>query len=257
MSISTSESTARLAVLVDADNAQPAIVEGLLAEVAKYGTAHVKRAYGDWTGTNLRGWKEHLLAYSIQPIQQFAYTTGKNATDAAMVIDAMDLLYSGRLDGFCIVSSDSDFTRLAARIRESGLIVYGFGERKTPKPFVAACDKFIYTENLTAPHNPAEPADAPAETRTPVAGVRLKSDSALVNKLRNAVEAASDDDGWASLAAAGHILIKQSPDFDARNWGYTKLSDLLAATGLFESERRQPEKGKNAVIYVKDRRRRG
>jgi len=144
-----SENAARLAVLIDADNAQPSIIEGLLAEVAKYGTAHVKRAYGDWTGTSLRGWKDQLLAQSIQPIQQFAYTKGKNATDAAMVIDAMDLLYSGRFDGFCIVSSDSDFTRLAARIRESGLTVYGFGERKTPKPFVAACDKFIYIENLT------------------------------------------------------------------------------------------------------------
>ena len=135
-------------MLIDADNAQPSITEGLLAEVAKFGTAHVKRAYGDWTGTNLKGWKEHLLEQSIQPIQQFAYTKGKNSTDAAMVIDAMDLLYSGRFDGFCIVSSDSDFTRLAARLRESGLTVYGFGERKTPKPFVAACDKFIYIENL-------------------------------------------------------------------------------------------------------------
>lgn len=255
MSVSSNEST-RLAVLIDADNAQPAIVEGLLAEVAKYGTAHVKRAYGDWTGMNLRGWKEHLLAYSIQPIQQFAYTTGKNATDAAMVIDAMDLLYSGRLDGFCIVSSDSDFTRLAARIRESGLIVYGFGERKTPKPFVAACDKFIYTENLTAPHSAAEPADSPATPRPAVGTAPLRSDSALVNKLRNAVEAASDDDGWAALAAVGHILTKQSPDFDARNWGYTKLSDLLTATGLFESERRPTEKSKTSVIYVRDRRRR-
>ncbi|MEV6344092.1 NYN domain-containing protein [Actinoplanes sp. NPDC051851] len=251
----SSESAARLAVLVDADNAQPAIVEGLLAEVAKYGTAHVKRAYGDWTGTNLRGWKEHLLAYSIQPIQQFAYTTGKNATDAAMVIDAMDLLYSGRLDGFCIVSSDSDFTRLAARIRESGLTVYGFGERKTPKPFVAACDKFIYTENLVA-HALTEPADAPAGPRPQVAAAQLKSDSALVNKLRNAVEAASDDEGWATLASVGHILTKQSPDFDARNWGFTKLSDLLTATGLFELERRAPAEGKAAVLFVKDRRRR-
>ncbi|BCJ41022.1 hypothetical protein GCM10010168_46790 [Actinoplanes ianthinogenes] len=249
MTVSTE--TARLAVLIDADNAQPSIVEGLLAEVAKYGTAHVKRAYGDWTGTNLRGWKEHLLAYSIQPIQQFAYTTGKNATDAAMVIDAMDLLYSGRLDGFCIVSSDSDFTRLAARIRESGLIVYGFGERKTPKPFVAACDKFIYSENLTA-----EPDDSPVAPRPAAGTAPLRSDSALVNKLRNAVEAASDDDGWAALAAVGHILTKQSPDFDARNWGYTKLSDLLTAVGLFESERRPTEKGKTAVIYVRDRRRR-
>ncbi len=142
------ENAARLAVLIDSDNAQPGIIEALLAEVAKYGTAHVKRAYGDWTGTNLKGWKDHLLAQSIQPIQQFAYTSGKNATDSAMVIDAMDLLYSGRFDGFCLVSSDSDFTRLAARLRESGLTVYGFGERKTPKAFVAACDKFIYIENL-------------------------------------------------------------------------------------------------------------
>jgi len=155
-----SENAARLAVLIDADNAQPAIAEGLLAEVAKYGTAHVKRAYGDWTGTSLKGWKDQLLAQSIQPIQQFAYTSGKNATDAAMVIDAMDLLYSDRLDGFCIVSSDSDFTRLAARIRESGLTVYGFGERKTPKPFVAACDKFIYIENLSYPETDAAPAGA-------------------------------------------------------------------------------------------------
>jgi NYN domain len=157
-----SDTYAKLAVLIDADNASPAVVEELLAEIAKYGTAHVKRAYGDWTGTSLRGWKEHLLAQSIQPIQQFSYTAGKNATDAAMVIDAMDLLYSGRLDGFCLVSSDSDFTRLAARIRESGLTVYGFGERKTPKPFVAACDKFTYLENLTAPQ-----AAAPVASRTP------------------------------------------------------------------------------------------
>ncbi len=148
VTIVAGENAARLAVLIDADNAQASIVDDLLAEVARYGTASVKRAYGDWTGTSLKGWKDRLLAQSIQPIQQFAYTTGKNATDSAMVIDAMDLLYSGRFDGFCLVSSDSDFTRLAARLRESGLIVYGFGERKTPKAFVAACDKFIYIENL-------------------------------------------------------------------------------------------------------------
>ena len=152
------ENTARLAVLIDADNAQSASTEGLLAEVAKFGTAHVKRAYGDWTGTRLAGWKEQLLTHSIQPMQQFAYTSGKNATDAAMVIDAMDLLYSGRFDGFCIVSSDSDFTRLAQRIRESGLTVYGFGERKTPQPFVKACDRFIYIENLIYPEAATEPA---------------------------------------------------------------------------------------------------
>src|SRR5258708_6821006 len=181
------ENSLKLAVLIDADNAQPGNVEGLLAEVAKYGTAHVKRAYGDWTGTSLKGWKEQLLTQSIQPIQQFAYTTGKNATDAAMVIDAMDLLYSERFDGFCIVSSDSDFTRLAARIRESGLIVYGFGERKTPKPFVAACDKFIYIENLTYAQNAAPLAGAVAKPAPPATSpAKLTAHTALVDRLRNA-----------------------------------------------------------------------
>ena len=247
-----SENAARLAVLVDADNAQPAIIEELLAEVAKYGTAHVKRAYGDWTGTSLRGWKEQLLDQSIQPIQQFAYTTGKNATDTAMIIDAMELLYSGRFDGFCLVSSDSDFTRLAARIRESGLTVYGFGERKTPKSFVAACDKFIYLENLTTPQ-----ADAPAAVRQPRAtsAAKLKGDAALVNLLRNAVEAGSDDDGWAPLGGVGNIITKQRPDFDSRTYGYAKLSDLMAATTLFDLERRGPGDGKAAVIYARDNRR--
>jgi hypothetical protein len=150
MTNSPRQGTATLAVLIDADNAAPAIVEGLLAEVAKYGVAAVKRIYGDWTRPNLAGWKERLLSHSIQPIQQFRYTVGKNATDSAMIIDAMDLLYTGRFDGFCIVSSDSDFTRLASRIREQGLTVYGFGERKTPKPFVTACDKFIYSDVLRA-----------------------------------------------------------------------------------------------------------
>jgi uncharacterized LabA/DUF88 family protein len=248
--------SAKLAVLIDADNASPAVVDGLLAEVAKYGTAHVKRAYGDWTGTSLRGWKEQLLDQSIQPIQQFAYTTGKNATDAAMVIDAMDLLYSGRFDGFCLVSSDSDFTRLASRIRESGLTVYGFGERKTPKPFVAACDKFIYLENLTAPQA-ATPAGTAVSTPTPAApAAKLKGDAALVNMLRNAVEAASDDDGWAPLGSVGTIITKQRPDFDSRNYGYAKLSDLMAATTLFNLERRAPGDGKPAVIYARDNRRR-
>ena len=250
------DTSAKLAVLIDADNASPAAIDGLLAEVAKYGTAHVKRAYGDWTGTSLRGWKEQLLDQSIQPIQQFAYTTGKNATDAAMLIDAMDLLYSGRFDGFCLVSSDSDFTRLASRIRESGLTVYGFGERKTPKPFVAACDKFIYLENLTAPQA-AAPAGVAVSPPTPAApAARLKGDTALVNMLRNAVEASSDDDGWALLGSVGNIITKQRPDFDSRNYGYAKLSDLMAATTLFDLERRVPGDGKPAVIYARDNRRR-
>jgi len=251
-----SDSTAKLAVLIDADNAQPAIIEGLLAEVAKYGTAHVKRAYGDWTGTSLRGWKEQLLAQSIQPMQQFAYTNGKNATDAAMIIDAMDLLYSQRFDGFCIVSSDSDFTRLASRIRESGLIVYGFGERKTPKPFVAACDKFIYTENLTYTQSRVAQAEAVPSPKPPAPAVQVKGDTGLVNLLRNAIEAASDDDGWAALANVGHIITQQRPDFDSRSYGYAKLSDLIAATTLFELGRRDPGDGKPAVVYARDKRRR-
>lgn len=240
------ESTARLAVLIDADNAQPANVSALLAEVAKYGTAHVKRAYGDWTNTHLRSWKDELLQQSIQPIQQFGYTRGKNATDSALIIDAMDLLYSGRLDGFCIVSSDSDFTRLAARIRESGLVVYGFGERKTPEPFVAACDKFIYVENLSG--QPEQ--ESPRERRT---GAQLKQDAGLITLLRNAIDAASDEDGWAALGPVGSIISKQRPDFDARTYGYGKLSDLVAATTLFEIERRSTGEGRPKTIHVRNR----
>jgi uncharacterized LabA/DUF88 family protein len=261
-----SENSTRLAVLIDADNAQPSITEGLLAEVAKYGTAHVKRAYGDWTAPQLKGWKDQLLSQSIQPIQQFAYTRGKNATDAAMVIDAMDLLYSGRFDGFCIVSSDSDFTRLAARLRESALTVYGFGERKTPKPFVAACDKFIYIENLTFDESDDED-DSGGGTRAPGVAVRpprrkpataaeLKNDVSLVTFLRNALEAASDDDGWAPLAGVGNIITNQRPDFDPRSYGYGKLSDLITATTLFETDRRSPGDGKQPIIYARLKRRR-
>ena len=204
---------ARLAVLIDADNAQPSIVEGLLAEVAKYGTASVKRIYGNWTDEKLKGWKGTLLEHSIQPMQQFAYTTGKNATDSAMIIDAMDLLYTGNFDGFCIVSSDSDFTRLASRIREGGLVVYGFGEKKTPKPFVAACDKFIYTEVLRAKEGEGD-GDRPKAKQSE----ELKRDKGhLANLFRNAIDAYSDDDGWAQLGPVGSNIAKQSPDFDPRN----------------------------------------
>ncbi len=187
------EKIEKLAVLIDADNAQPSIVEGLLSEIAKYGTANVKRIYGDWTLPGLKGWKEFLLQYSIQPIQQFGYTSGKNATDSALIIDAMDLLYTGKFDGFCIVSSDSDFTKLASRIREAGLLVYGFGERKTPKAFVSACDKFIFTEVLRSKDDNSDKI-----SRRPAS--ELKKDTKLVNLLRNSVEASSDDSGWAHLA---------------------------------------------------------
>lgn len=245
--------TVKLAVLIDADNAQSAMVGLLLAEIAKYGTTHVKRAYGDWTGTSLKGWKDQLLKLSIQPIQQFAYTHGKNATDAAMIIDAMDLLYSNRFDGFCLVSSDSDFTRLAARIRESGLIVYGFGERKTPKPFVAACDKFVYVENLAYDEELSPQADEVVAPQKRAAAMQVKSELSLVGQLRRAVEAASDDDGWATLANVGHLVTKQYPDFDSRTHGYAKLSDLIYATPSFETIRLIPGEGKPPVIFVRDK----
>jgi uncharacterized LabA/DUF88 family protein len=249
------ENSTRLAVLIDADNAQASIIDELLAEVARYGTASVKRAYGDWTGTSLKSWKDRLLDQSIQPIQQFAYTTGKNATDSAMVIDAMDLLYSGRFDGFCLVSSDSDFTRLAARLRESGLIVYGFGERKTPKAFVSACDKFVYIENLRRDAAAAGSVSAAPATPPRSAAAKLKGDAALVSQLRDAVEAASDDDGWAPLGQVGTLITNKQPDFDSRSYGYAKLSDLMAATTLFEQERRSPGDGRRGVIFVRDKRR--
>jgi len=242
------QDTAKLAVLIDADNARPAIVDGLLAEVAKYGTAHVKRSYGDWTKPDLNGWKEVLLRYSIQPMQQFRYTVGKNATDSAMIIDALDLLYTGRFDGFCIVSSDSDFTRLASRIRESGLMVYGFGERKTPEPFRTACDKFIYTEVLVGAAATSAEAEAAPRKRS---AKELRGDTHLLSLLRGAIEAASDDTGWASLGVVGSIINKQSPDFDSRNYGYSKLSGLIDGIGLFDSEERHIGNGKH--LYVRTR----
>ncbi len=237
----------RLAVLIDADNTPPAIVDGLLDEIANYGVASVRRCYGDWTGTGLKGWKEVLLEHSIQPIQQFAYTKGKNATDSALIIDAMDLLYTDTFDGFCIVSSDSDFTRLAARLRESGLMVYGFGEKKTPMPFVQACDKFIYTEVLRA-------GDASGEELRPQPTAKLKQDARLVRLLRAAVEVGSDDDGWAQLGSVGSTIAKQSPEFDSRNYGYARLGELVAATKLFDVERRKVGDAGQRVIFVRDRR---
>ncbi len=240
------EKNSKLAVLIDADNAQPSIVDGLMVEVANYGTASVKRIYGDWTGSHLKGSKD-LLQESIQPVQQFAYTQGKNATDSAMIIDAMDLLYTGDFDGFCLVSSDSDFTKLASRIRESGLLVYGFGEEKTPAPFVAACDKFVYTEVLRAKTDEGR-------TITRKTTSELRQDTKLVTLLRNAVEASSGDDGWAQLGPVGSNVAKQSSDFDPRNYGYGKLGELVAATKFFDMEERQTGSGNSRAIYVRDKR---
>ncbi len=241
------EKAERLAVLIDADNTQGAIIEGLLAEIAKYGVASVKRIYGDWTLPALKGWKEVLLEHSIQPIQQFGYTRGKNSTDNAMIIDAMDLLYTGKFNGFCIVSSDSDFTRLASRIRESGLLVYGFGEKKTPAAFVSACDKFIYTEVLRAKINEGEAIARKSASE-------LKQDTKLVRLLRNAVESSSDEAGWAHLANVGSNIAKQSPEFDPRNYCYAKLGELIAATKLFDIDERVIGEGRGKAIYLRDKR---
>ncbi|NRF07314.1 NYN domain-containing protein [Agrobacterium pusense] len=227
-----------LALLIDGDNASSKIVAGLLAEIANYGTASVKRIYGDWTKPNLNGWKECLLEHSIQPVQQFAYTTGKNATDGAMIIDAMDLLYTGRFSGFCIVSSDSDFARLAARIREQGVTVYGFGERKTPRPFITACDKFVYFDVLNSAGEQKEAeAAAPKAIAAKPAPAKATLDRAALEMLTKAVTASADEDGRANLARVGAHLAKQSPDFDARNFGFPRLSELVEASGIVEVER--------------------
>jgi uncharacterized LabA/DUF88 family protein len=235
----------RLAVLIDADNAQPAVIEGLLAEVAKYGVASVKRIYGDFTSTRMTQWKQALLKHSINPVQQFAYTSGKNATDSSLIIDAMDLMYTRRFDGVCLVSSDSDFTRLAQRLREEGLTVYGFGERKTPDAFVQACDKFIYVEVLRSevpapPPPPAKPAKksakpvakkpaAQAEPTAAPAADQARHESLPLRLIRQAIEEASDDQGWAFLGSVGSYLSKVRPDFDTRLYGHKKLSDLMKA----------------------------
>jgi uncharacterized LabA/DUF88 family protein len=234
----------KLAVLIDADNTQAVIIEGLLAEVAKYGVASVKRIYGDWTSTNLRSWKDKLLEYAIQPIQQFSYTTGKNATDSAMIIDAMDLLYSERLDGFCIVSSDSDFTRLAQRLRESGRKVYGFGEKKTPRAFVSVCDKFIYTEILK---DNQDDEDKPAVK----AGKDFKGDRRLLKLLRDTVDDLADDSGWAYLGGIGQKISLRSSEFDPRNYGFRKLADLFRAIPQFETEERPQANGTGRQVYIR------
>ncbi len=232
--------TLKLAVLIDADNAQASICTELLGEVAKFGIASVKRAYGDWTTTNLKGWKPHLHKHAIQPIQQFSYTQGKNSTDSSLIIDAMDLLHEGSLDGFCLVSSDSDFTRLATRLRESGLTVYGFGEKKTPEPFVSACDKFVYTEILRKTEKKDEQKNDASGNK------KLKS------LIEHAVEAVSKEDGWAPLAGVGGYINKNNPSFDPRNYGFGKLSKLIQSLSYIEIKKEQFNDGStNTHIYVR------
>lgn len=258
-----------LAVLIDADNAPAAIVEGLFEEIAKYGVASVKRIYGDWTKPNLGGWKKVLPDYSIQPIQQFAYTSGKNATDSSLIIDAMDLLYTRRFDGFCLVSSDSDFTRLAARLREEGLNVYGFGEQKTPSPFVSACDKFIYTEILRAdapktsqePPSNGEKASAPTPTEKTEDDARPAERSAQVKAQKVPVDfiakvlsdIADEDDDWVQLGLLGSSISKLRPAFDPRLYGFKKLSDLIKSQPRrFELDSRGTTSTGGKALYVRN-----
>jgi uncharacterized LabA/DUF88 family protein len=225
----TEADATRLAVLIDSDNTTASLATELLEEIAKYGTPTIKRAYGDWTTPNLVGWKEELLRHAIQPVQQFAYTRGKNATDSALIIDAMDLLYAGNVEGFVIVSSDSDFTRLATRLRESGMTVYGLGRRSTPAPFVAACDRFIYLDLLSQePREPEQPTTDDQEPLPPLPNLK--------RILSTAISSTSKDDGWSNLGEVGSYLIKSHAAFDPRNYGHTKLSELVRGESYVEVE---------------------
>lgn len=253
-------SQARIALLIDADNSPASKIDVILSELAKYGVANIRRAYGNWKSPSLKRWEEVLHDYAIRPMQQFDYTKGKNATDAAMIIDAMDLLYEHELDGFGIVSSDSDFTPLVMRLRTSGAEVYGFGEQKTPKPFVNACSKFLFVENLgqSEESDPVAVSEEPDKKKTLPAvkpsappikkdTTALKQDTRLVTLLRNAVEAAAGDDGWANMSSVG-IQISNQASLDSRNYGYSKLGDLIKASDLFDIETR------GTVKFVRDKR---
>ena len=275
----------RYAVLIDADNAPRRSIDGIMAEIAVHGTPTLKRIYGDWTGPALSGWKKVLLEYAITPIQQYGYTIGKNSTDSAMIIDAMDILYSGRADGFCIVSSDSDFTRLATRLREAGMKVIGMGEHKTPKPFIVACDKFIYLEVLTkdasAPSAPkeqkrpsrrsrqkqqpvsdaeqpaAETAEAENAAVAPVpeesaAAVKPPVPQSIISLIAATIEDVADDEGWAYLGEVGGLLQKKKPDFDSRNYGFKKLTLMIEGLDSFELDfRKNIQENNGKLIYVR------
>jgi len=257
--IESEEPTLRLAVLIDADNAQAAVIEGLLAEIARFGEATVRRIYGDFTAPTSAAWKKVLQRYAIKPVQQFAYTTGKNATDSTLIIDAMDLLYTRKFDGFCLITSDSDFTGLAMRLREEGITVLGFGEKKTPDAFRNACHKFIFTEVLR-PSASSEPVEqspkpeskkktVPAKISTEVAQPKRKFPKEFV---LDALEQSIDDTGWAGLGAFGSYLTKLQPDFDSRLYGYKKLSDLVKAKkDLFVTEERPIPGSSQKVLYLR------
>ncbi|MFZ2339255.1 MAG: NYN domain-containing protein [Bacteroidales bacterium] len=243
----------RLAVLIDADNIPYGNVKGMLEELAKYGTPTFKRIYGDWTKPTVSGWKSVLLVNAITPIQQYSYTQGKNATDSAMIIDAMDILYSGKVDGFCLVSSDSDFTRLATRLREAGMKVFGIGERKTPEPFIVACDKFIYLEIINTTATP-EPAVTKKKKEKPSGSRLKKEDPDLQSQIRGArrliassINDLADETGWAYLGDVGNLILKKQPDFDPRNYGFNKLTPLIRSLDFEIDER---ESGQNHIKHI-------
>ena len=238
-----------LAVLIDGDNIPSAYIKEMMEEIAKYGNPTIKRIYGDWTKPHLAKWKNILLENAITPVQQYGYTTGKNATDSAMIIDAMDILYSEKVNGFCLVSSDSDFTRLATRVREAGMKVIGIGEKKTPDPFIAACEKFIYLEILKK-----QPEQSEAETAEKASVEKSSVDKItpkVINLISTTISDVADDDGWAFLGDVGSLLQKKQPNFDSRNFGFQKLTPLIKSIDKFEVEQRDNPKGRTKLIYVK------
>jgi len=239
----------KLAVLIDGDNIPSAYVKEMMEEIAKYGNPTIKRIYGDWTKPHLSKWKNMLLENAITPIQQYGYTTGKNATDSAMIIDAMDILYSEKVDGFCLVSSDSDFTRLATRLREAGMKVYGIGEKKTPSPFIVACDKFIYIEILK--NLVEESTSGSTDKKTSSKNNYDKITEKDIKLIATTIDDVADDDGWAFLGDVGSLLQKKQPNFDSRNYGFQKLTPLINSIPDFEIERREDTKGRMKLIYVK------
>lgn len=238
----------RLAVLIDGDNIPSKHIKEMMEEIAKYGNPTIKRIYGDWTKPNLSKWKNILLENAITPIQQYGYTTGKNATDSAMIIDAMDILYSEKVDGFCLVSSDSDFTRLATRLREAGMKVYGLGEKKTPNPFIVACDKFIYIEILKSITDDEEQnTENKKSLKADVDAVTPK----IIQLIKSTISDVCDDDGWAFLGDVGGLLQKKQPNFDARNFGFQKLTPLIKSIKQLDIEERENPKGRSKLIYVR------
>ncbi len=245
------EKDKNLAVLIDGDNIPSKYIKEMMLEIAKYGNPTIKRIYGDWTKPHLNKWKTILLEHAINPMQQYSYTTGKNATDSAMIIDAMDILFSNKVDGFCIASSDSDFTRLATRIRETGLTVIGIGEKKTPNPFIVACDRFIYLEIL---HDEDEEEETGKNTATSNQPKKKKAvdkiNPQVIKLIQQSVTDLADDEGWSFLGEVGALIQKKQPSFDARNYGFTKLTPLIKATGKFEIDQREGG-GRYKLIYIR------